>query len=553
MTIQFQSVPPNLVTLTGTNTVSVTGTTAVSITNATIPVTGSVNANITNASITVSGTLDANITNASLNVAGTVNVGTMPDVTIANATLTVAGSVDATLTGPVGISQGSTINVVNSAAGGQTPLSQTTTITTAPDTLDSTNYVLAALPNANRLPAGSSGNLVYDSNLTQAIASVGPTWKVNGTIGTAAGDINVLNAGTDQAEWVVYGALSNVTGTQSESQGFPVLAGEAYTISTNANMTALTAGYLRLGFIEVSSGNLLASVNQNYGSSGLLSVTYTPSTDDVLITQAVLVGATMASGDTVSWTELQVTQTSTVQPYEPGPLWNYLVFKQDGSNYYLLGQTTALAFEDTGQLVGSAQPYSVNTTYPQISSPNAPTITVEGTAGTTTATYGIAAQTSQAQGTVALAANPGVEIGTIDLASGAKVELAAGTAVIGTVNAQGQVDVGTIDTITAGSLSIVNQPGINIPSGSEHNYSMTMTTAGTSYTAAPAVSTRAFFLIQNASGNNLYFGFGSLGNIFELGPLQGYEEASGKNPLITLAITVQGTVSPQKVSIVTWE
>ena len=82
---------------------------------------------------------------------------------------------------------------------------------------------------------------------------------------------------------------------------------------------------------------------------------------------------------------------------------------------------------------------------------------------------------------------------------------------------------------------------------------MTMTTAGTSYTAAPAVSTRAFFLIQNASGNNLYFGFGSLGNIFELGPLQGYEEASGKNPLITLAITVQGTIDSQPVSIVTWE
>ena len=141
----------------------------------------------------------------------------------------------------------------------------------------------------------------------------------------------------------------------------------------------------------------------------------------------------------------------------------------------------------------------------------------------------------------------------MDIAPGAQVQLAAGTAVIGTVNAQGQVDVGTIDSITAGSLTVVNNTGTNIPSGSEHNYSMVMTTAGTSYTAAPAVSSRTFFMIQNPSGNNLSFGFGTLGNIFELYPAQGYEEIVGTNPLITLAITVAGTVADQNVSIVTWE
>ena len=143
--------------------------------------------------------------------------------------------------------------------------------------------------------------------------------------------------------------------------------------------------------------------------------------------------------------------------------------------------------------------------------------------------------------------------GTIDLANGAKVELAAGKAVIGTVNAQGQVDVGTIDTITAGNLTVVNNTSANVPSGSEHNYSMVMAVAGTSYTAAPSVSTRTFFMIQNPTSQNLYFGFGSLGNIFELGPLQGYEEIVGTNPLIQLAITVQGTETNQNVSIVTWE
>lgn len=127
--------------------------------------------------------------------------------------------------------------------------------------------------------------------------------------------------------------------------------------------------------------------------------------------------------------------------------------------------------------------------------------------------------------------------------------------VAGTVDATltGPVDVRTVDSISAGNLTVINNSATNIPAGSEHNYSMVMTTAGTSYTAAPAVSSRTFFMIQNPSGNNLSFGFGTLGNIFELYPAQGYEEIVGTNPLITLAITVMGTVADQKVSIVTWE
>ena len=83
----------------------------VNITGGTVDATitsGTVNANITNASIPVSGTVNASITNATVPVSGSVSA----DIT--NATLQVAGTVDATLTGPVGISQGSTINIVNS-------------------------------------------------------------------------------------------------------------------------------------------------------------------------------------------------------------------------------------------------------------------------------------------------------------------------------------------------------------------------------------------------------------------------------------------------------
>jgi len=289
----------------------------------------------------------------------------------------------------------------------------------------------------------------------------------------------------------------------------------------------------------------------------VVSVTYTiPSGQTQLVVTPYYypLGSSPAGSET-TWSQIQVTQTSTVQAYEPGPLFTNIAFKQDGQNFYYLGETTALALADTGQSLNTnIQPSkSINSTVPQLAIPDAPTLTVVGTQGNETATYGWVTQTSTAQGGLFLASNPGVNIGTIDLASGAKVELAAGTAVIGTVNAQGQVDVGTVDKITAGSLEIINNSATNIPPGSENNYSMTMTTPNTSYTAAPAVSTRTFFMIQNPSTESLSFGFGSTGNIFTLEASQGYEEIVGTNPLITLAITVQGTIANQPVSIVTWE
>jgi len=556
--------------------IPVTGSLDANITNATIPVTGTVavdtsggavavaatgtvDANITNATLPVSGSLDANITNASIPVTGTL------DANITNASIPVTGTVDATLTGPVGISSGSTINVVNSAAGGQTPLSATTTITTANATLSNSDYVLVALGNANGLPAGSSGNLVYDSNLTQALAPVGPTWGASScTVGTAPGDVNVLNPGADTAEVVFYGTGSAFSFPQfgglhtNPPVVFAASPNTTYTASALQNtMAATTAGgsYSSLRVFD-QDGNFINQASTNPGLSEVASVTFTTGPTvtglSIDVTPSNLV---VPTGSTVSFSQIQLTQTSTVQPYQPGPLFNNIAFKQDGQNFYYLGETTALALADTGQALNTAiQPStSINSTVPQLAIPDAPTLTVEGTAGTATYTYGWVTQTSTAQGVVSLASNPGVNIGTMDIASGAQVQLAAGTAVIGTVNAQGQVDVGTIDKITAGDLTIVNNSATNIPSGSEENYSMTMTDANTSYTAAPAVSSRTFFMIQNPSTETLSFGFGSTGNIFTLEPSQGYEEIVGTNPLITLAITVQGTIANQAVSIVTWE
>jgi len=171
-------------------------------------------------------------------------------------------------------------------------------------------------------------------------------------------------------------------------------------------------------------------------------------------------------------------------------------------------------------------------------------------------------------GTIDIASMPSVVIssgnisvtsGTISISSLPDVTIAnatlnvAGTVSIDTSGGAVAVDVGTVDKITAGDLTIINNSATNIPPGSENNYSITMTDANTSYTAAPAVSSRTFFMIQNPSTETLSFGFGGTGNIFTLEPSQGYEEIVGTNPLITLAITVQGTIANQAVAIVTWE
>ena len=195
-------------------------------------------------------------------------------------------------------------------------------------------------------------NLVGDSNLTYAIGAVGPTWTVSGTIGIAAGDINVLNGGTDSAEWVIYGAVSDVTGTQSDSAAIAVVPGSTYTLSGNVNMAAATAGFLRLGVLETLGANPYVAVNQNYGTAGVVSISFTvPSGVTQLYVQGVIVGVTIPSGDTISWSQIQLTETSTVQTYEPGPLWTYPVYREAGGTYGLIGTTTALAFEDTGTAI----------------------------------------------------------------------------------------------------------------------------------------------------------------------------------------------------------
>lgn len=404
------------VTISGTPNVSVASGTIDIGTAPVLDVTGSTVdlASGTTVDATVSGSVDASITNASIPV---------------------TGSVDATISGPVGIS-GGTIYVVNPFTGESLPSAKGTT-TTGNATLSSTDYNLVSW-DAVPLPAGSSGNLVYDSNLTNAIAAVGPTWQQNGsTVGTADGDFTALNAGTDSAEWQYLGTGAAQSFIGPSSAAVAVTPGATYEFSAVIDVPSGTTIIDDLGILlgpPATPTSYYMYAYANVVGTQTVSVSWVcPSGVTEVSFMCYQNGAVVPAGSAVTWSQIQLTETSAVQTYEPGPLWTYPVYGRGG----LLAETTALAYEDTGADTPdtSTQPPSFNSTAPQLPAPAAPSVTPEGTAGTTTYDYQVTVRTSQAStGATRLAPSPGTNIGTMDIGPGNTIEIAAGTAEIGTVD-----------------------------------------------------------------------------------------------------------------------
>jgi len=425
----------------GSGTIDIGTLPDVTIANATLTVGGTVDIGTIPDVTIASGTIDVgtlpDVTLASgtvVNVgSGTIDIGTLPDVTIASGTIDIGNTPSVTLDGPVGISQGSQVVISNAGQYGQTTPSPVGSVTDGNATLSSTDYNLISWA-ADSLPVGSPGNLVYDSNLAEAIAAVGPTWNPNGApIGTGNGEFTVINPGTDDAEWIFHGSGESVV-WYPFSQVIDVTPGSTYTLSADIDGTETSGAGLQIILATPGFGNIFYRLTQAIGGSGVVSgQVVIPSGVTQVVVSVNTNTASTPTGETVSWSQIQFTETSTVQPYEPGPLWTYDVYRDAEGTYERIGSTTALALEDTGQ-AGSGQPPSVNTSNPLLPSPAAPTVTAEGTTGSTTYTYAITAQTPSAQGTVVLGANPGVTIGTIDIADGATVQIAAGTAAIGTVD-----------------------------------------------------------------------------------------------------------------------
>lgn len=213
-------------------------------------------------------------------------------------------------------------------------------------------------------------NLVFDSNLAAATAATNPTWNaVGATIGSANGDFDVLNPGEDYAAWVYYGTGSASGYPHPASVAIPVTAGSTYTISSLIDASAVTAGSPFMGVYDPAITTQYGSVSQTAGTSGTVSDTFTVPSG---VTQVAVVvdtnNCTVTAGAMLTWSQIQLTETSTVQPYTPGikvqagPLPTYTVYGRSGTALTELGTTTALGIEDTGQALGTGTPATVNTT-----------------------------------------------------------------------------------------------------------------------------------------------------------------------------------------------
>ena len=172
-------------------------------------------------------------------------------------------------------------------------------------------------------------NLVYDSDLAEATASVGPTWVgrsgLGPTFGTAAGDWEVLNPGTASAAYQYNGNGTTTSATAMVAQPIALVAGATYTLSGLVeNGAALTGSepFLQI-YDSPNPTKALAVVTAPVGVNGVISVTFTvPATGWPVGCPAVqLQNMDVPVGSVVTVSQIQLTQTSTVQPYEPGPLW----------------------------------------------------------------------------------------------------------------------------------------------------------------------------------------------------------------------------------------
>lgn len=255
--------------------------------------------------------------------------------------------------------------VVATNAYGSTKPSTSGSTTTGNATLSSTNYNRVAWGGVS-LPAGSTGNLVYDSNLTNAIAAVGPTWKFlnGGTVGTTDGDFTVSGAGTNAAKWIYRGKGVAQSFIGPCSAPIDVTPDATYMVSATLTVPATTVNPTHLGIIVGKPTNPTSFYQYTYGTVGVnhLTMQYIPGAG---VTQISLMcyqnGATVPAGAEVTWSTIQITETSTVQTYAPGPLWTYDVYREVTTTYKQIGSTTALAFDDTGQ-AASGTPPTANTT-----------------------------------------------------------------------------------------------------------------------------------------------------------------------------------------------
>ena len=175
--------------------------------------------------------------------------------------------------------------------------------------------------------ANLAGNQVPDSSLKYATYPNNPTWTPQGvTLGTGNGDWTINNAGSTSAQFQYTGTGSAATGQFWSSQSIPVIPGDTYTAAAVMNAVNVSTGDIFLvGYYGGSINNLLFGVNGVGGADAQYSGQFTVPAGVTSIQVAPEVGlygnqTIVTAGATATWSQIQVTQSSSAQPYAPGAI-----------------------------------------------------------------------------------------------------------------------------------------------------------------------------------------------------------------------------------------
>ncbi len=171
--------------------------------------------------------------------------------------------------------------------------------------------------------ANLAGNMVPDSSLKYATYPNDPTWTAYGgaTIGGSTG-WNIINPGAGSAAWTYTGGPSgSYEGT--DSQAIQVIAGDTYTLSATVNPSVIISGQFSIG-VQSSPGSMgsygwiqwgTGAANRGYSSQVVI-----PSGVTTAYLQVAAASATVTSGSAFQISDIQLTQTGSVQPYAPGAI-----------------------------------------------------------------------------------------------------------------------------------------------------------------------------------------------------------------------------------------
>lgn len=185
-------------------------------------------------------------------------------------------------------------------------------------------------------------NLIWDSDLLMATNTVYPSWSISQPAGSSPGELGVINAGTPQAAFVLQGDGTDTTAHNFTTNVF-LENGFTYTLSAYMDASALESGGIQFGF-----PNLSQVLTQAAGTKGMLSLQFTgDGTWQELEGIPTTTPISLATGSIVSWSQLQLTNTSTLQPYSSGPMWT-----RGG----LSGATVATILRSDGVYVRNASP-----------------------------------------------------------------------------------------------------------------------------------------------------------------------------------------------------